>query len=69
MVLFYQMWKKCNGIQLIKNKMDFNRLKMKNHPPSLVNLQYGLINTRTFPTSGLSGLITGLGRLEHFCLL
>ena len=30
MVIFYKTWKECNEIQLIKNKMDFNKSKMKN---------------------------------------
>ena len=33
-VVFYKIWKKCNGIQLTKNKMDLNNRKMTNHPPS-----------------------------------
>ena len=34
MVIFYKKWKKYNEIQLTKNKMDLNILKMTNHPPS-----------------------------------
>ena len=34
MVIFYKKWKKYNEIQLAKNKMDLNILKMTNHPPS-----------------------------------
>ena len=34
MVIFYKIWKKFNEIQLTKNKMDLNILKMTNHPPS-----------------------------------
>ena len=30
MLIFYKTWKKCNEIQLTKNKMDLNKLKMKN---------------------------------------
>ena len=30
MVIFYKTWKKCNKIQLTKNKMDLNKSKMKN---------------------------------------
>ena len=30
MVIFYKTWKKCNEIQLTKNKMDLNKSKMKN---------------------------------------
>ena len=37
MVLFYQIWKKYNEIQLIKSKMDLNR-KIKNNPASPENL-------------------------------
>ena len=33
-VIFYKKWQKCNEIQLTKNKMNLNNLKMKNHPPS-----------------------------------
>ena len=32
--IFNKKWKKYNEIQLTKNKMDFNSLIMKNHPPS-----------------------------------
>ena len=31
MVVFYNIWKKNNEIQLIKNEMDQNNLKMKNY--------------------------------------
>ena len=34
MVVFNKKLKKYNEIQLTKNKMDLNNLKMKNHPPS-----------------------------------
>ena len=34
LVKFYKKWKKNNEIQLTKNKMDLNNLKMTNHPPS-----------------------------------
>ena len=34
MVTFYKKWKKYYEIQLTKNKMDVNNLKMTNHPPS-----------------------------------
>ena len=37
MALFYKTWKKYNEIQLTKNKMDLNILKMTNHPPSTEN--------------------------------
>ena len=37
MVIFYKKWKKYNEIQLTKNKMDLNILKMTNHPPSTVD--------------------------------
>ena len=37
MVIFYKKWKKYNEIQLKKNKMDLNILKMTNHPPSPAN--------------------------------
>ena len=30
MVLFYEMWKKYNEIQLIRNKMDLNNRIMRN---------------------------------------
>ena len=33
MVKFYKKWKKQNEIQLTKNKMDLNNLKITNHPP------------------------------------
>ena len=33
-VKFYKKWKKNNEIQLTKNKMSFNLLKITNHPPS-----------------------------------
>ena len=33
MVAFYKIWQKHNEIQLKKDKMDFNKLKMKYHPP------------------------------------
>ena len=36
MVVFYKIWKKYNGIQVIKNKTDLNKRKIKNHPPSQV---------------------------------
>ena len=31
MMVFYNIWKKYNEIQLTKNKMDLNNRKMKNH--------------------------------------
>ena len=31
-VVFYNMWKKYNEIQLTNNKMDFNNRIMINHP-------------------------------------
>ena len=31
---YFTIWKKYNEIQLPKNKMEFNNLKIKNHPPS-----------------------------------
>ena len=31
---YFIRWKKYNEIQLTKNKMDLNNLKIKNHPPS-----------------------------------
>ena len=31
---FYKILKKYNSIQLTKNKMDFNIIKITNHPPS-----------------------------------
>ena len=34
MVIFYNKWKKFNKIQLTKNKMDLNNLKIKIHPHS-----------------------------------
>ena len=34
MGIFYKKWKKYNGIQLTKSKMDINIRKMANHPPS-----------------------------------
>ena len=34
MVIFYKKWKTYNEIQLTKNKMYLNILKMTNHPPS-----------------------------------
>ena len=34
MVIFYKKWKKCNEIQLTKDKMDLNNRKMTNHLPS-----------------------------------
>ena len=34
MLIFYKKWKKCNEIQLTKNKMDLNIRKMTNQPPS-----------------------------------
>ena len=34
MVIFYKKWKNYNEIQLTKNKMDLNRQKMTNYPPS-----------------------------------
>ena len=33
-VIFYKKLKKCNEIQLTKNKMDLNIWKITNHPPS-----------------------------------
>ena len=30
MAIFYKTWKKCNELQLTKNKMDLNKSKMKN---------------------------------------
>ena len=38
MVIFYKRWKKYNEIQLTKNKMDLNILKMTNHPSSSINI-------------------------------
>ena len=34
MVIFYKTWKKYNEIKLTKSKMDLNKRKMTNHPPS-----------------------------------
>ena len=34
MVIFCKKWEKYNEIQITKNKMDFNNLKLINHPPS-----------------------------------
>ena len=34
MVVFYEMWKNDNEIQLTKNKIDLTNRKMKNLPPS-----------------------------------
>ena len=33
MVVIYKKWKKYNELQLTKNKIDLNNLKIKNHPP------------------------------------
>ena len=33
MEVFYKKWKKSNEIQLTKNKLDLNNLKMINHSP------------------------------------
>ena len=38
MVIFSEKWKKYNEIQLIQNKIDLNNEKIKNPPPSPVNL-------------------------------
>ena len=38
MAAFYKILKKYNEIQLPKNKMDFNNQKLKNQPPSPVNV-------------------------------
>ena len=42
MVVFSKIWKKCNEIELTKNKMDFNSRKIKNDPHSPANI--GIIN-------------------------
>ena len=34
LLVLQKRWKKQNGIQLAKNKMDFTNRKIKNHPPS-----------------------------------
>ena len=44
MVIFYKKWKKCNEIQLTKNKMDSNIRKMTNHAPSLVSKETKNVN-------------------------
>ena len=31
MVIYYKTWKKCNEIQLTKNKMDLNKSKNEKH--------------------------------------
>ena len=31
---YQKVWNKFNGVKLIKDKMDLNNRKMKNHPPS-----------------------------------
>ena len=36
-VIFKNEWKKCNEIQLTKNKMNLNYRKLINHPPSSEN--------------------------------
>ena len=46
MVVLYKIWKKYNEISLIKKKMDLNSRKMKNHPPSNVEIrQYNSLTT------------------------
>ena len=42
--IFYKIWKKLNEIQLTKNKMDLNNLKMKNHPPNPPEIIYHLFS-------------------------
>ena len=53
MVIFYKKWKKYNEIQLTKNKMDLNNLKLINHPPSPVRKsETGEANIKDKPRSG-----------------
>ena len=40
MLVFHNIWKKYDKIQLTKNKMDLNNQKIKNHPPSPVFIIY-----------------------------
>ena len=62
MVIFYKKWKKCNEIQLTKNKTDLNIRKITNHPSSLVlspeqgkkqteSIKHGKKSTKCIPKS------------------
>ena len=64
MVIFYKKWKKYNEIQLTKNKMDLNNLKMTNDPSSpvgeLLGQPFCLTNALRLPSSLFHGYIIPL---------
>ena len=54
--MFSLIWKKCNEIQLTKNKIGLNIPKMTNHPPSPERININFINIKFHTIAKLCSL-------------